>query len=329
MHSVCTDTNLALPVELTGELPAWPESTETFRNCSTSSGVTACLKNFTGAIGYIDSGHGIDAGLAEVRLPRKDNINEFFHSREGTPIADAIATVTLPNNATDSFANVTYLNAGDGKTWPLILMTYLYVRTDLSYIDNVLEQSLVVAFLRTFFNTDYITPCTKLFGFTAMNDIPTMKKYSEAAIALVNALVSSNSSTWTFESKTEKIVGGGLYVLSSKRKEIIDANLQDLTTAVDQLEVEVSAFMSDGTLGTGSMARLVALEQKVEQIILDMNGIQSQVTSADISKSSSNNKVWNSQDATQLKAALVLSSLSFVFWCFWIGTYAMRYMNSS
>jgi hypothetical protein len=335
MNIACSDTALALPLELTGELPVWPAASDTFRNCSGSAGVTTCLQDNSGAIGYIDSGHGISAGLEEVRLQNAVS-GEFFHSQQAT-IVEAITTEKLPSSPTDDFSQVSFLNGGNGTTWPLILMTYLYVRTDLpSFMDSADEQSLLIAFLRTFFLDDYIKPCSDLFGFTVMNSLPEIKTYAEAAIDLVAGSVSVNATTWLFESKTNVINGAGPFVFSSKRKEIIDVNVNDLTTAVTDLEEQVDSLMTTAGLGEGDLltgqlkqiqSEIDALQIDVEQLLKQMNNIPS--GSSNNAASIDSSRSFTSQDATQLKAAIVLSILSFLFWVMWIGVYVSRYVKGS
>jgi hypothetical protein len=340
MHSACTDSTVALPLDLTGELPLWPEPpTATFLNCSGSAGVTKCLLDNPGAIGYIDTGHGLDAGLSEVRLQSTTDPAIFFHSHESTPIVEAITADVLPMTATSDFSNVTFLNQRTTPmTWPLILMTYIYVRTDLpSYLLQPYEQTLLIAFLRTFFNADYVDVCSKLYGFTLMKDIPAMKAYGEAAITIVEQSINATATPpWIFESKTNPIVGAGPYVFSNKRKEILDVTVQDLTTAVMSIETALTERVDSDTVTT---MKINILEKQVEEILLEIKKLQTHSHFDTHEESNDNNngdttttsslsvERFSSEDATHIKAALVLSSLSFVFWCLWIGIYVMRHMN--
>jgi hypothetical protein len=332
MHTACDDANVALPINLTGELPPWPETSETFKNCSGSAGVTTCIEEKNGTIGYIDSGHGLHAGLYEVRLRREDSV-EFFHSQQGSPITNAITSSLLPNNATDDFSTVSFLNIGNSTTWPLILMTYIYVRTDLSaFMDNPYEQSLLIAFLRTFFRDDYVEQCNKKFGFTTMNSIPSMKIFGETAIDLVERSLLPNATQWIFESTTLPIIGASPYVLSSKRKEIIDENIKDLTSMVTDLaaEVELSSTGADGTVDLETKDKIDFLQREVDKLRSELNTLRSEVSSATSLKSADEiaqySSAFTNQDETQIKAALVLSCLSFVFWVMWICVYVMRYV---
>lgn len=326
MHTACDDTNLLLPDSLTGELPPWPSSSETFRNCSGSAGVTTCIQENAGAIGYIDSGHGVTAGLSEVRL-RNAISGEFFHSQQAT-VVDALTTDVLPPSPTDDFSTASFLNGPGSNTWPLILMTYLYVRTDLpSFMDSPDEQALLVAFLRTFFIDEYITPCEELFGFTVMNSIPQMKEYATAAIDLVEASVSPNATQFTFESKTNVINGAGPYVFSGKRKEIIDVNLNDLTSTVTSLEEQVVEISAAAGLGEGGVfsGQLAQIQSEIEDLRMDLEELVNRINNAGGVEFALQNS--NSSNDSQVKAALVLSSLSFIVCCFGVAAFLTRYVK--
>ena len=45
-------------------------------------------------------------------------------------------------------------------------MSYVYVRKNLDFIDDPVEQSLLVTFLRALYDPAYIDQCADLFGFT-------------------------------------------------------------------------------------------------------------------------------------------------------------------
>jgi ABC-type phosphate transport system substrate-binding protein len=54
----------------------------------------------------------------------------------------------------------------DGQnTWPIVAMTYIYVKKDLTFISDPASQSLVKAFLEAVYSDEYITQCEEEFGF--------------------------------------------------------------------------------------------------------------------------------------------------------------------
>ena len=71
--------------------------------------MAACIKNFPGTIGYIDSGHGYSQGLTEVILKNKDG--QYLDA--ATAIANGgilSALGTLPNSADSDFSSVFLVN---------------------------------------------------------------------------------------------------------------------------------------------------------------------------------------------------------------------------
>ena len=71
--------------------------------------MTACIKNFPGTIGYIDSGHGYSQGLTEVVLQNKNGL----YLDASTAIAKGgilSALGTLPTSASSDFSSVLLVN---------------------------------------------------------------------------------------------------------------------------------------------------------------------------------------------------------------------------
>lgn len=289
LHEGCDDPDQKLPIELVGALPPWPENAQNMVGCAGSSGVTACVKGKAGTIGYIDSGHGLSANLEEVRLFIEES-GEFKTSQESS-VEAAITRDRFPESPDDDFSDVSFLNAAGENTWPIVQMTYLYVRKELpDYIESHEEQTLLIAFLRALYEDTYIKRCEIEFGFTLMTGNPEVKAFAEEAIDILSSSVNINATDWFFETDTAAIFGAEPYVFSVKRRQIADVKLDGLAVTVAALEEQLSTAGSDG------------------------NG---------------NGNFFTEQDRTQLKAALVLSSLSFVFWMFWIGAYIYRFVKGS
>ena len=99
-------------------------------------------------------------------------------------------------------------------TWPIVAMSYFYVRKDLSFLKTPEEQSLLVTFLReSFFDLDQISKCSK-FGFTPVSQ--SVRKLSLDGIKMLN--VSSDAPVWFMEKDTVPGIGQGDYVVSHKRR---------------------------------------------------------------------------------------------------------------
>ena len=120
-------------------------------------------------------------------------------------------------------------------------MTYIYVKKDLTFIQDPASQSLLKAFLKAVYSDEYIVQCEEEFGFVRVGGA-----LRDQALAAIDALVTDFSApTWTFETDTEKRVGQGDYVISQKRQsysEIEQDKLLEtigkLTDRIEQLEAE-------------------------------------------------------------------------------------------
>lgn len=91
---------------MVGTTIIWDAATKA---CEGSDAMTACIKNFPGTIGYIDSGHGYSQGLTEVVLKNKDGM----YLDAATAIANGgilSALGTLPTSASSDFSSVLLVN---------------------------------------------------------------------------------------------------------------------------------------------------------------------------------------------------------------------------
>lgn len=98
----------------------WPESLVnskiTWKSdtlpCEGSGGMTDCIRDRPGTIGYIDSGHGHAEGLQEIDLENADG--EYLSSKKAAERNGILAAATvdagIPANLDESFANLNLLN---------------------------------------------------------------------------------------------------------------------------------------------------------------------------------------------------------------------------
>ena len=301
LHHACDDESQQLPVELVGAQPSWPRADDPDRlvSCFGSAGMADCVADVPGTIGFLEVGHGVAASLDEVRLHNRDadvGSTVFRNSRESS-VRSAITVDALPSSPDEDFSAVTFVNQGGVDTWPIVLMTYINVRKDLSFIADAQEQALLVAFLRALLIPDYIQRCADLYGFTLFVDDENMKQFVELGISMVEASIDYNNATkFAFEGNdTLPVVGAGEYVFSEKRREIADVERQDL------------------------MEQVVALQAQLDEL----RGTSSESFSANDEIS------FGDSEETHLKAALALSTLSFVFWTLWAAVYITRYLKTA
>lgn len=171
-------------------------------------------------------------------------------------------------------------------------MTYVYVRKDLTFIQNPASQTLLKSFLKSLYDDQYIPSCEEEFGFVRVTG-DLRQKALDAIDALV---VSDGAPEWTFETETEARTGQGDYVISVKRdsyseieQNLAVAHIDELTAKLDALQKEYDALVirvSDLD-GLGDLSNLEAAEGYFDES--------------------------DDQD-TQLKTALALASVSFILW---------------
>jgi len=264
--------------------------------------MATCIEEVAGTIGYLEVGHGISTGLDEVRLHNRDaaiGSPQFRNSQESS-IEAAITTDAFPTSPDEDFSGVSFIDRGGADTWPIVLMSYIYVRKDLSFIADPQEQAMVVAFLRALYMPDYIQRCADEYGFTLFLDNAEVKLFAETAIDMVEASVNSTATKFVFETEdTQAISGAAEYVFSQKRREIADVERAELKEQIAAAQAQLDLLMSTTQSSSAS-------------------GVAGEIE----------DRVFGDSEETQLKAALALSSISFVFWTLWIAAYICRYMKA-
>lgn len=217
--------------------------------------MTKCIENNEGAIGYIDAAHGIEAGLNEIRLKNRDEI--FLTSAEAgvTGVQDAAKDLSaLPASADGDFSNVAYYNEPGANTWPISLVSYVYIRKDLSFMTSTAHRTLLKAFATALFDPDYIGLCER-YG-----HIPVPKEVRDISLAGLDMLDMGGGKEWTFEKDTMPGLGQDDYVISQKRKSFTlyeaDRLADDITPMAEdirQLKLELASMKSQRTLNAGGV----------------------------------------------------------------------------
>jgi hypothetical protein len=126
-----------------------------------------------------------------------------------------------------------------------------------------------------------------------------------------------------FENKDMlKIIGAGPYVFSGRRH----VQLKEIKAKLAELEETLmGATVVPSSAATGvkadSLANLQAQIDSLRSPVEDLDGQEPNfVTGAAKAESVS----FTESNQTQLKAAMALSSISFVLWMFWIAAYVFR-----
>lgn len=260
-----------------------------------------CIAEFPGTIGYADSGHGLSQGMQEVSLSNEyGTLQTSAEAVANGGVASAEEGV-LPKEATDDFSTVSLLNRPGMYTWPLILMTYVYVRKDLSYMDDPQEQSLLMAFLRALYDDEYMSTCQDKYGFLLPSD--QVRAFGLRAIEELERGLHPDSIPWTFEVETTPIVGAGDYVISHKRNEISDIDRQDLLEENRVKDLRLADL--EESLAT-VLDEIKALKQQ--------GGAAQQASSVEISSVDDWGDDFGSTEEQMLKIAFFLSIFSIGFW---------------
>jgi len=251
------------------EPKGWPEDKKASKidwnpatnACDGSSAMTKCIENNEGAIGYIDAAHGIEAGLNEIRLKNGDGV--FLTSAEaGDAGVQAAATdlSALPASADGDFSKVAYYNEPGANTWPISLVSYVYIRKDLSFIESPARRTLLKAFATALFDPDYIGLCDR-YG-----HIPVPKEVRDISLAGLKLLDMGDGKEWTFEKDTMPGHGQDDYIISQKRKSFtlyeadrLADDIAPMAEDVRQLKLELASMKSQGVYSNAGGVKSASL----------------------------------------------------------------------
>jgi ABC-type phosphate transport system substrate-binding protein len=149
------------PADMVGTTVDWEDDT---MGCEGSAGVSDCLVDNPGAIGYMESGHGWSQNFKEVELKNADG--RFLSSRYAASVGGiGSAAGDIPASADMDFSGVNLINRPGEYTWPITLMSYIFVRKNLgAWMDHPQERTLLKAFLKGLYDDRIISQCSQ-FGF--------------------------------------------------------------------------------------------------------------------------------------------------------------------
>lgn len=297
LHLTCPDQ---WPLSQVGKtLDTWDADTKA---CEGSGGMTECIRDTPGTIGYIDAGHGHSEGLVEIELKNKDG--KFLSSKEAgrEGIGAAAAEADLPARADMDFGDVELLNQPGPKTWPIVAMSYIYVRKDLSHIPDPADRALLLAFLQALYEPEFINPCGDLFGFTPVPD-----KVKDLAFEGIAMLGQESGPTFMFEYDTNKTVGQLDYVISEKRRSYSEVERSDAVNDIADVDIATAFLRSD----------VMDLRTMVVQLKEEIKIMKESASNSNSQFSSNNNMVgeeFTTTNESQITAALAMASLSIVLW---------------
>jgi len=237
----------------------WPEDT---MGCEGSGGMTACIRDNEGTIGYIDSGHGHSENLVEIELKNADGT--FLSSKQagdsgiGLAALKALDDGILPSDSTHDYGHVKLLNMPGQNTWPIVAMTYAYLRVDLaSTVTDPASQSLLKHFVASLYDSAVIGQCAE-YGFTP---VPTRVK-DIAMEGLDKIQIDASAPEWSVETNTVKGGGQGDYVLSGKRRSYMELLTTEFTGDIGSISSTLNEMSFPSMNGWGGTDEQFTKEDK-------------------------------------------------------------------
>lgn len=205
----------------------------------------------------IDSGHGHDDGLVEVKLQNAamEYVDSVTVGDDG--VMAAAAAATMPD-ADGNWEGVNLINQAGADTWPIVAISYLLVHRDQTA--NGIQGNLLKAFLQMTMDTD-IGGQSKAGKY---NFSPIPGPLREQNILAINSIITASPTpVFTFEKSTDPTIGSLPTTFSVKRT---SHELRLLEKHEEELE-----------LITGSSGSLTAIAAKLKEghessIPLEMHG---------------------------------------------------------
>ena len=183
-------------------------------------------------------------------------------------------------------------------------MTYMYVRKDLSFITNPMEQGLLLAWLHGAYNPDYIHECVTDFGFILIQGH--LQNQTSYAIDMIKP--SSEAPMWIFENDTLPIIGMEDYVISSKRSTYFQIELTDVDALTGTLQSQINDLLAYNDLMRQSIANLQ------QQVHFGQTANSTPASSTNFAASSVGGNNFTDKEKNELLASLILSSVACFFW---------------
>ncbi|CAL1169542.1 unnamed protein product, partial [Cladocopium goreaui] len=218
-----------------GSSISWPAKSS-FQPVEGSPGMQSALKDNQYGIGYLDAGHGHDFGLSEVALTNlagqtrtsKESIALGGVAEAGTAAANGNV---FPTDVSADWSSVNLYDMAGDSTWPIVLVSYLYVKKDQS-ATNPKTAAALKAFIKMV--VDDTDGMAQQFGFTPPSaDLKRLSNSAADAIAYPSTM-----QAFDVESSTNAYGGMATNVISMKRHsyDIYDSNV--MRDALSKLETD-------------------------------------------------------------------------------------------
>ena len=301
-------------------LDDWPASTYSAQG---SDGMSEFISSNEGAIGYIDAGHGHEHGLSEVALLNKAGV---YVTTLDADIGNA-ATVALasgdviPDDPSADFSEVNLYDQDGASTFPITMISYLYLDKDLSGMDAS-SAALLMAFVRMLLSEE---------GQALAEDNMFVKLpasilvYNNATLETIT--LPSDYVGYTFESATLVEEGAADTVISGKRQSYESWRAERMETDISTMQAQLA---EDDAAEATQAATIAALEATVATLETKLAAAETTIATLSnggtaIVESEANVETSTSSGADPVAiAGLVISILALL-----VGGYAVLQANNN
>jgi len=227
-----------------------------------SAGMTEYLEQRSHAIAYIDSGHGIEHGLEEISLQNRNGVYLTSEDADiGAAAVQGIDNNIFPSDPSLTFEDVELFDLPGNDTWPITMVTYIYLEKNLTRIDFE-TAGLLEAFVKFVISEEgQQLAVENLF-------VPMPQELIDLANDALDMLTwPADKVTFTRETSTMKETGQADYVISDKRKSYADYERKQLLDALAETKaeqamlrqsIEESGFLLHGSGTTNPSVRAAA-----------------------------------------------------------------------
>ena len=193
-------------------------------------------------------------------------------------------------------------------------MTYIYVKKDLTFIEDPASQTLLKAFLKAVYSDEYITQCEEEFGFVRIGG-----ELRDQALKSIDEIITTDGAPeWSFETDTEKNVGQADYVISKKRQSYSEIEQDKLVEQMNKMSLRIDELQAENKSMKGTLASdptaTAAAPVKTATKETSTNSFESFV---------------NEDEDEQVKIALIMSSVSIALWIVATLVMVVNYMSAS
>eukprot|EP00967_Tisochrysis_lutea_P132562 scaffold231604_cov31-Tisochrysis_lutea.AAC.2 len=196
-----------------------------------SGGMTTYLEERPYAIAYIDAGHGIDNGLAEISLKNFDGT--FLKASEadvGAAAVQGIDTDVFPSEPDASFEDVDLYNLPGADTWPITMITYIYLEKDWS-AKSPETGALLEAFVKFIISDEGQDLAEENLFVRMPSELVALAQKALGMITFPSGMIH-----FTWETDTLKEDGQKSHVISAKRQNYGDYERKELIDIIETLK---------------------------------------------------------------------------------------------